>query len=39
MKNTDGSPARWQARNTTLFWDTDALTPSLVDALISSLQS
>lgn len=38
ITNADNSPARWQARNATLSWDTDAITPTIVDKLISSLR-
>ncbi len=37
IKNTDGSPARWQVREYTLFWDVDEITPELIDQLIASL--
>ncbi len=38
LKNADGSPATWQARETTLSWSTEAITPELVDELIAVLE-
>ena len=37
IKNENGSPARWQVRESTLSWDTDAITPELIQQIISSL--
>lgn len=38
IENKDGSPAQWQARNTTLTWSTEAVTPELIDQFIKVLQ-
>ncbi len=38
IKNTNNSPSIWQARNTTLSWSTDAITPELIDDFIGVLQ-
>ena len=38
IKNQNGTPARWHVRESTLSWDTDAITPELIDQFISSLE-
>ncbi|HSX25124.1 MAG TPA: DEAD/DEAH box helicase [Candidatus Andersenbacteria bacterium] len=38
IKNQNNSPARWQARENTLSWDTEKVTPELIGQFISSLE-
>lgn len=38
ITNKNGSPSKWQARNTTLTWATEAITPELIDQFIQVLQ-
>lgn len=39
IQNTNSTPSIWQARNTTLSWSTEAITPKLIDQFITSLRS
>lgn len=38
IKNKNNSPSIWQARNNTLSWSTDAITPELIDEFIEVLK-
>ncbi len=38
IKNKDGSPSIWQAKNTTVSWSTEGITPELVDRFIEVLK-
>lgn len=37
IQNENGTPARWQSRENILSWNTDAITPKLIDQFITSL--
>ena len=39
IKNQDNSSARWHVRESTLSWDTEKITPELIDHFISSLHT
>ncbi|MEO6078010.1 MAG: DEAD/DEAH box helicase, partial [Candidatus Andersenbacteria bacterium] len=39
IKNANNTDSRWQVRESTLSWDLDAITPGVIDQLISSLDT